>query len=111
MSAPRLPTRRRSRGRPAAPEGAVTVELFGMPRLVAGGREIAVAWRPGLTLGDLPAGLVAACPALAERIVGESGALASGLAFNLNGRDFVRDPATSLRPGDRLLLLSADPGG
>ena len=99
-------------GRAAAPVAApVTVELFGMPRLVAGEREIAVPWRAGLTLADLPARLVEACPGLAPRILGEAGGLADGLAFNLNGRDFVRDPATALHAGDHLLLLSADPGG
>ena len=89
----------------------VTVELFGMPRLVAGEREIAVPWHTGLTLGDLPVRLAEACPPLAARILGDTGELAEGLAFNLNGRDFVRDPATALHAGDRLLLLSADPGG
>jgi hypothetical protein len=94
-------------------EGAprVTVELFGMPRLVAGGREIVIAWHPNLTLSDLPARLVEACPLLAGRVLDAAGGLATGLAFNLNGRAFVRDPSTALRPGDRLLLLSADPGG
>ena len=82
-----------------------------MLRLVAARREIAVAWHPGLTLGDLPAQLIAACPPLAARVAGEDGGLTSGLAFNLNGRDFIRDTATVLHPGDRLLLLTADPGG
>ena len=82
-----------------------------MPRLLAGVREVALAWRPGLILGDVPALLAAACPALAGRVADASGALAGGLVFNLGGRDFVRDPATPLHTGDRLLLLSADPGG
>jgi hypothetical protein len=82
-----------------------------MPRLVSGERAVALEWRPNLTLGEVPALLAQACPALAERVAAPDGTLVSGLAFNLNGRDFVRDPATPLRPGDRLLLLSADPGG
>ena len=95
----------------AAVATVVTVELFGMPRLLAGARAVTLPWRPGLTLGDLPALLAAACPALAGRVAGETGALAGGLVFNLGGRDFVRDPATPLHAGDWLLLLSADPGG
>jgi len=100
-------------GRPALGNAApvVTVERVGRPRRVTGKRAIAVAWAPGLTLADLPGRLVEACPPLAERVLDAAGGLASGLAFNLNGRDFVRDPATALHPGDRLLLLSADPGG
>ncbi len=89
----------------------VTVELFGMPRLLAGERAVTLAWRAGLTVGDVPAQLVDACPALVGRVADATGALAGGLVFNLGGRNFVRDPATPLRAGDRLLLLSADAGG
>ncbi|MGH2350518.1 MAG: MoaD/ThiS family protein [Chloroflexota bacterium] len=89
----------------------VRVELFGMARLRAGRREVVVPWRPGLTLGDLPAQVAAACPVLQGRVVDASGGLAQGLVFNLNGRDFLRDPATPIQPGASLLLLSADGGG
>lgn len=89
----------------------VTVELFGMPRLLADERAVALPWRPGLTLGDVPALLATACPALAGRVADAMGTLAGGLVFNLGGRDFVRDPVTPLHAGDRLLLLSSDPGG
>jgi hypothetical protein len=87
------------------------VELFGMPRLVAGARAVEVDWSPGMTLADVPARLVAACPALRSSVLDARGELATGLLFNLNGRDFVRDPTTSLHPEDTLLLLAADPGG
>jgi molybdopterin converting factor small subunit len=30
---------------------------------------------------------------------------------NLNGQRFVTDPATALKPGDAILILSTDAGG
>jgi hypothetical protein len=39
------------------------------------------------------------------------GRLALQCALSLDGERFLTDPAERLRPGDRLLLLSADAGG
>ena len=88
----------------------VCVELFGVSRMVAGKSEIVLTWRAGLTLDGLARLLFVACPALEQ---GKDGAPAVGGAyvFNLNGRDFVRNPAQPIAAGDRLLLLSADAGG
>jgi molybdopterin converting factor small subunit len=94
----------------AAPP-VVTVELFGLPRLLAGGRVLTLPWRTAMTLAELPAALAEACPVLRGVVVDESGALVAGHAVNLNGRDFVRDPSTPIRAGDHILVLSADPGG
>ena len=40
-----------------------------------------------------------------------AGGLHPSLAANLNGDEFVRDPATPLAGTDRVLILSADVGG
>ncbi len=90
---------------------SVRVELFGIPRLAAGVREVIVPWSPGLTLAGVPERLAACCPALRGSVVTSGGTLAPGFVFNRNGRDFLRDPATPIAPGDLLLLLSADAGG
>jgi hypothetical protein len=96
---------------PEPAPAAITVELFGLPRLLAGAGRIALPWREGLTLADLPPRLAEACPALRGKVVDDAGRLVPGHVFNLNGRDFVRDPAQPVHPGDCVLLLSADPGG
>ena len=92
-------------------QDAIAVELFGLPRVVTGLRSIDVPWQAGLTLADVPARLAIACAALQGHVVDEHGQLLSGLIFNLNGRDFLRDPSTPIEPGDTLLLLGADAGG
>ena len=90
---------------------SIQVELFGIARLAAGARAVVVPWQGGLTLADLPARLAAACPALWGPVVVPGGRLAEGFIFNLGGRDFLRDPATPLAAGARVLLLGADAGG
>ena len=34
-----------------------------------------------------------------------------GHILNRNGRDFLKDPAELIHPGDRLLLMSSSAGG
>ena len=48
------------------PSPSVTVELFGVPRLIAGARSVAAA---GRTMADLAADLVRRNPALAGRVL------------------------------------------
>jgi molybdopterin converting factor small subunit len=86
---------------------AVTVELYGLPRARAGRSELTVA---AATAGEALAALVAACPALAA-VRRPDGGLAPHYLLSLDGERFVTDLAEPLRPGDRLVLLSADAGG
>jgi len=86
--------------------GIVTVEFFGIPRQRAGRAELQVA---AGTVADLLAAVVQACPGLAGVV--RDGRLGPHYLLSLDGRQFVSDPATVLRPGERLLLLSADAGG
>jgi molybdopterin converting factor small subunit len=86
--------------------GLVTVELFGIPRQRAGRAELQVATG---TVTEVLAALVQTCPGLAG-VVWE-GRLSPHYLLSLDGGQFLSDPATVLRPGDRLLLLSADAGG
>jgi sulfur-carrier protein len=82
------------------------VEFLGIPRERAGIAELEI---EADTLGQLLESLVIRCPALAELITVNR--LHGSLAANLNGDEFVTDPATPLAEGDRLLILSADAGG
>jgi molybdopterin converting factor small subunit len=82
------------------------VEFLGIPRERAGIAELEI--QAG-TLGQLLESLVMRCPALAELIVVDR--LHPSIAANLNGDEFICDPATPLADDDRLLILSADVGG
>jgi molybdopterin converting factor small subunit len=85
---------------------SVTVEFFGVPRARAGRRELTVAAASATAALDA----VAACPALGNLRTAD-GRLAPYYLLSLDGTRFLTDLAEPLRPGDRLLLLSADAGG
>ena len=82
------------------------VEFLGIPRERAGVSELEV---EAATLGQLLGTLASRCPALRE-LISDDG-LHPSIAANLNGDQFVSDPATPLADDDRLLILSADAGG
>ena len=87
--------------------GAVIVELFGIPRLRAGRAELAVA--PG-SVADVLAEVRLRCPGLSDLLTDE-GQLSPHYLLSIDGSCFLKDLAHTLRIGERLLLLSADPGG
>jgi molybdopterin converting factor small subunit len=84
----------------------VTVEFFGVPRMRAGRAELGV---PAGTVGEALSAVERACPKLAGLVT--AGRLAPHYLLSLNGQLFGVDLGQALRPGDRLLLLSADAGG
>lgn len=86
---------------------AISVEFFGIPRQRAG---LAATVAEGASLGEALQMLAGCFPELAECCF-EGDHLRPGFAANLNGQRFVMDPATPLKPGDSLLILSADAGG
>ena len=85
----------------------VTVEFYGVPRQRAGRAELTVAAR---TIADLLEAIEEACPGLAE-LRRPDGQLAGHYLLSIEGRQFVTDVRQELRPGERVLLLSADAGG
>jgi len=85
----------------------VTVEFFGVPRQRAGRAEVIV---QANTVAELLAAIERACPGLAG-LVQTDGRLAPHYLLSIGGQRFVTDVRQELRPGDRLLLLSADAGG
>jgi molybdopterin converting factor small subunit len=90
-----------------AQHGPVIVEFFGVPRARAGRTELSVS---AGTVAELLAAIEASCPAL-KGVRRADGGPASQYLLSLDGREFLTDPAHRLRPGDRVLLLSADAGG
>jgi molybdopterin converting factor small subunit len=85
----------------------VMVEFFGVPRQRAGRAELAVA--PG-TVAELLATIERACPGL-KGLVREDGGLARHYLLSIDGREFITDLQRPVRPGEQVLLLSADAGG
>jgi hypothetical protein len=88
-------------------ERSVTIEFFGMPRKRAGRAELTV---PAGTLADILAAVERVCPGLAG-LRQTDGRLSPHYLLSVDGQPFVADLHQALRPGERLLLLSADAGG
>jgi molybdopterin converting factor small subunit len=84
---------------------AITVEFYGIPRQRAGRAELTVL---ADTLGDLLQAVQASCPDL--RLVEETG-LTPQYRISVDGRRFVTELGEKLKPGERVLILSADAGG
>jgi molybdopterin converting factor small subunit len=82
------------------------VEFLGVPRQRAGISELEV---QADTLGRLLGTLAAQIPTLGELI--DVDRLYPAFVANLNGDQFVSDPATPLDEHDCVLILSADAGG
>jgi molybdopterin-guanine dinucleotide biosynthesis protein A/molybdopterin converting factor small subunit len=99
-----------SRGEPGG-SLECTVELFGVPRLIAGTRELRLVLPSMATFAQLFAALGERLPKLVGRVVSPDGSLVEGCACNVNGLGWVRSGGALVRAGDRILILSADAGG
>jgi molybdopterin converting factor small subunit len=86
----------------------VRVELFGIPQLLTGRRQVEV---PGRTLREVAGALAQQFPALAGSVVDPAtGWLNGGYLFVVDGR-FTRDPSCRVGPESSVLLVSAQAGG
>jgi molybdopterin converting factor small subunit len=89
-----------------------TVELFGMARLLAKTRMVDLELARPATLGGVFSSLAEKLPNLVGRVIDQSKSrLIGACACNVNGLEFVRDPAAEIRSGDKVLILPADAGG
>lgn len=89
---------------------AVSVELFGVPRLLVGERYVTVEPQ-GSSLADAARALADACPALVGPVLDAvTGWPVDGYTFAVEAR-FTRDPAATFPPAAALLLVSAQAGG
>ena len=89
---------------------SVSVELFGVARLVAKTKEVALSLPTDATLADVFLALAVSLPDLRGRVLSPDG-LTAGYTCNINGLDFVRSPSARIRSGDKIFILSADAGG
>ncbi|MFO0999088.1 MAG: MoaD/ThiS family protein [Planctomycetaceae bacterium] len=85
----------------------VQVEFFGIPRARAG---LAQTPASGESLGELVEFLSRKFPALGECCF-EGKCFRPGYVANLSGDRFTTNPATPIRHGDTVLILSLDAGG
>lgn len=88
----------------------VSVELFGVARLVAKTKTITLSLPQEATLAHVFAALTERLPSLLGRIVNSDG-LVTGYTCNINGLNFVRAPSAKINSGDKIFILSADAGG
>ena len=89
---------------------SVSVELFGVARLLAKTQSVSLLLPQDATLAHVFAALAEELPVLVGRIIAGDG-LASGYTCNINGLDFIRTPSAKVHSGDRIFVLSADAGG
>jgi molybdopterin converting factor small subunit len=93
---------------PPALTPTIPVELFGVPRLVAGARAIDAA---GSTLAELAADLLHRQPTLAARVLDpHTGWPLDGYSFVVD-EQFTRDRTHPLRPESSVLLVASAAGG
>ena len=93
---------------PDTPSPSVTVELFGVPRLLIGARSLTA---NGATLAALAADLVQRSPVLAGRVLDAcTGWPLDGYSFVVD-EQFTRDPDLPLHAGTSVLLVASAAGG
>ena len=86
----------------------LSVELFGVPRLLVGAAAIPAS---GGTLAELAADLVRRSPALAGRVLdAATGWPLAGYSFVVDNQ-FTRDQARPLRQGTTVILVASAAGG
>lgn len=88
--------------------GEIEVELFGVPRLLAGTRAVRAG---GRTLAHLTAHLGANCPSLVGPVIDpDTRWLLPGYTFVVGDR-FTTDPTLALDDASTVLLVSSAAGG
>lgn len=86
---------------------SITIELFGVPRARAGCSEIQVV---ATTVREAIEKAIQQCAGL-NAVINLDFQRQPQSLLSLDGRTFITDLDQPLKPGDRLLLLSADAGG
>ncbi len=91
---------------------AYTVELFGLTHVFPDLHDIGVELGDEATLGELVAELRRSASALEGKVIktGED-RLAPLYAFNVNGRFFIDEYDTRVRPADHVLIVTLALGG
>jgi len=88
----------------------VSVELFGVARLLAKTKDVSLSLARDATLAEVFSALAEKLPMLSGQIINSDG-LVKGYTCNINGLNFVRSPSAKVKAGDKIFVLSADAGG
>lgn len=89
----------------------VDVEFYGVPRQRAGVDRVQLAFATSsVVAADVMDALLQRFPTLQNGCL-EDGWLHASCTANVDGCDFISDPATPLSCGQTLLVMSADAGG
>jgi molybdopterin-guanine dinucleotide biosynthesis protein A len=89
---------------------SVSVELFGVARMLAKTPLVSLDLAQGATLAQVFSSLADKFPVLVGRVINSEG-LITGYTCNINGLNFVRAPDAKVNSGDKIFILSADAGG
>ena len=89
---------------------SVSVELFGVARMLAKTQLVSLDLAQGATLAQVFSSLADKFPVLVGRVINSEG-LITGYTCNINGLNFVRAPDAKVNSGDKIFILSADAGG
>ena len=89
---------------------SVSVELFGVARMLAKTQHVSLDLAQGATLAQVFSSLADKFPVLVGRVINSEG-LITGYTCNINGLNFVRAPDAKVNSGDKIFILSADAGG
>jgi molybdopterin-guanine dinucleotide biosynthesis protein A len=89
---------------------SISVELFGVARMLAKTQLVSLDLAQGATLAQVFSALADRFPVLVGRVINSEGLIA-GYTCNINGLDFVRIPSAKINSGDKIFILSADAGG
>jgi molybdopterin-guanine dinucleotide biosynthesis protein A/molybdopterin converting factor small subunit len=89
---------------------SVSVELFGVARMLAKTKLVSLDLAQGATLAQVFSSLADKFPVLVGRVINSEG-LITGYTCNINGLNFVRTPDAKVNSGDKIFILSADAGG
>ena len=90
----------------------VKVEVYGVPRLRSGVRDVEVRVPSPCRRRNLVAALAEQCPALVGNAIRpDLSDLEEGYTFNLNGLAFLGEGSFTVAEGDALLLISSQAGG
>ncbi len=88
------------------------IELFGVPRLLAGQKFVCLELQDDAVLGDALAALCCQFPKIAGVVAhGACRSLADGYLACRDGREFLRGETAPLQARDRLLVFAAAAGG
>jgi molybdopterin converting factor small subunit len=95
-------------------EMRVQVELFGLPRIIAGEKTVTLSLQDDATFRDVVRALGKRFPELMGDVIKPEGeALQSPNILNLNGRRMIQphQMEESVSDGDKLVLMSMSAGG